>query len=884
VAGNVVRILITTDSAQAQAGLAKVKAEGMSLGSVMKLAGAGMVVGLGVATVATLKMASEFQGSMERIHTQAGVAQDQIKGLGDGVLKLAGQVGQDPNSLAEALYHIESSFASTGISGEHALNLLKVAAEGATVGHANLVDVTNALDAAVVSGIPGVENLTSAMGTLNATVGAGDMNMQDLANAFSTGLLASVKSFGLSITDVGAALAVFGDNNVRGQTAATQLRMAVQSLAEPAKGGAAALAKLGLQSDSLAKDMQSGGLNAALGDLITHMNAAGISADQQGQIITDAFGKRAGQGINVLVGQYDRLQSKYTDLAKGATGFQDAWTATTHTLQFQLSAFVDGAKAAGISLGTALLPAVSDLLTVLKLGFPIVQGLAQVFTAIPAPVRDAALALGVFALAAKLLGPALAQVGAKVKETGASLAGWGKGITSAEGITGKFKAGLGGVVGALGGPWGIAITAGTTLLGLWAAHQQEANQRTQDFRSALEASGGAIDDTTKKLAAQQLQESGALDAAKQLGINLGDLTQAALGNRDAWTKVNDVLSQHKDIQTSVHGAMSQSQQQAGRLAVAADKVRAAIGDESGSLADAKSKQQDLTAAQGEGTTSSGTLADANAKLSQALNDLSDALDSSKNAMLGAMGAEDAYYASVDAATKAVKDNGSGLDVHTEKGRANRKALEDLVKTGLDYVKGLKDQGASQDQVDAGLRMVEGNFVKTAKQMGLTTAQAKALAAQFFGDADAASSAANDASAYARALKAIPSTVTTRIIVNGASQLAQVSSSSANVRENRTPVQGSGGVPHAAVGGPRGSRTLVGEYGPELVDLPYGSMVRSNPDTQRLMSGGGAGSESEVVVRFLGDTEIARAFVELIRRTVRVSGTRDVQLLFGGALS
>ena len=51
---------------------------------------------------------------------------------------------------------------------------------------------------------------------LNATVGAGDMKMQDLAEAFGAGMVAVVKGYGLSLKDVGAALATFGDNNIRG--------------------------------------------------------------------------------------------------------------------------------------------------------------------------------------------------------------------------------------------------------------------------------------------------------------------------------------------------------------------------------------------------------------------------------------------------------------------------------------------------------------------------------------------------------------------------------------------------------------------------------------------------------------------------------------------
>ena len=150
---------------------------------------------LGAAFVAaTADMAVHFQAAMELIHTQAGVAQSAIASLSGGVLSLAGQVGESPDSLAASLYHVESSFQSVGITGQKAMSLLQVASEGARTGGADLVDVTNALDATIVSGVGGMKNYSQAMGALNAIVGAGDMTMQDLANAMGTGLIADAKT------------------------------------------------------------------------------------------------------------------------------------------------------------------------------------------------------------------------------------------------------------------------------------------------------------------------------------------------------------------------------------------------------------------------------------------------------------------------------------------------------------------------------------------------------------------------------------------------------------------------------------------------------------------------------------------------------------------
>lgn len=332
-----------------------------ALGAVTKvgLGLAAAAVGIGVTSV---KMGADFQATMETLHTQAGVAQNQIAGLSAGVLNLAGQVGFAPNSLAQALYHIESSFASVGITGPKALNLLQIAAEGAAVGHADLVDVTNALDAAIASGIPGVQDFQQAMGVLNSVVGSGDMSMQDLANAFSTGALANVKSYGASITDVGAALAVFGDNNIRGQNAATDLRMAMQALQVPAKTGADLLAKMGMDAHTLGDTMSQGGLLPALQLLHDRMTALGYTEKTQGAALTELFGKKAGAGIVVLYDQLDRLKSKYPDQINGAKNFADAWVQTKATVSQQVKEIGAGLDALGVRLGLYLIPQVSKLI------------------------------------------------------------------------------------------------------------------------------------------------------------------------------------------------------------------------------------------------------------------------------------------------------------------------------------------------------------------------------------------------------------------------------------------------------------------------------------------------------------------------------------------
>lgn len=372
----------------------------------------------GAFVAATAVMATHFQSAMELIHTQAGVAQSAIAGLSGGVLNLSGDVGENPDSLAAALYHVESSFQSVGISGSKALQLVQIAAEGARTGNANLVDVTNALDATIVSGVGGIHNYSQAMGALNAIVGTGDMTMQNLADAMGTGLMAAGKAYGQSIYQIGAALATLGDNNIRGAKAATDLRMAWQAVEAPLKTGIPILNGLGLSANQLANELTQHGLTAALQMFVDHLQASHVPIDQWGQIVTEVFGKRAGVGIQVLIDQLSRMQGKLPDIEKAANDFGSAWTATTQTASQKLHDLEAGFDALMIKIGDGLLPAINSFMGMIVRNLPAIEsfgsgiahliapavtvffdGLAAILKVLFGPLKDITLGVGAFAAA-----------------------------------------------------------------------------------------------------------------------------------------------------------------------------------------------------------------------------------------------------------------------------------------------------------------------------------------------------------------------------------------------------------------------------------------------------------------------------------------------------
>lgn len=330
---------------------------GAAMSALGKVGAVGGLAAFAAAAYEGVKGASALQQQMEMLHTQAGKSQTEVKNMTQAVLGMASSVGTSPQKLAEALFHIESA----GFSGTQALNMLRTSAEGAKVGNSDLVQTTQALAAVMYSGISGAQNLSQAMGTLNATVGSGDMTMQDLVEAFGGPLIGVAKGAGVSLKDVGAALADFGDLNVRGADAATMLRQAIQFMLKPAATAGPELQKLGLNSQSFAKALNQGGLNDALTLLHDRLDAVGQTGSNVSTAMLDLFSKKGSAGITMLLNSFDRLQQKYKDVGAGAGSFNADWQATTKNLAFQWSQLEAGAAAFADKLGGYLIPKLQAL-------------------------------------------------------------------------------------------------------------------------------------------------------------------------------------------------------------------------------------------------------------------------------------------------------------------------------------------------------------------------------------------------------------------------------------------------------------------------------------------------------------------------------------------
>lgn len=88
-----------------------------------------------------------------------------------------------------------------------------------------------------------------------------------------------------------------------------------------------------------------------------------------------------------------------------------------------------------------------------------------------------------------------------------------------------------------------------------------------------------------------------------------------------------------------------------------------------------------------------------------------------------------------------------------------------------------------------------------------------------------------------------------------------------------------GMSAAATGGVRSNMTLVGEQGPEIVNLPPGSHVRSNSDSRRLAGQQGGGGAATFLFKSSG-RRVDDLLLEILREAIHQRGGDPVAVLGG----
>lgn len=619
---------------------------------------------------------------------------------------------------------------------------------------------------------------------------------------------AVAKSAGFSLEETTTILSQFANAGIKGSDAGTLLKTMLMRLQAPTGQAASVMEDLGINVFDANGEMVSA--HEITRQLIA--STQGLTEAEKAKAMTTIFGADAVRGVNVLLEQGIKVheqtaaaigrEGSAAELAaaktKGLTGavsgmigilesvavqiYQEVSPALNEMLRGALEELPGVLEDAGTyakAFFSALEPAariVGQFIAAAKPGvvvaFKVALGaLLGVVTALSVPLSEVAALLeehpgiikGIIGplVAATLAYKAFARAVAAgqsfrtktVDAYGASVGRLQDKFRGATGAVSRFRIVGGGLVGAMGGPWGVAIGAAVTAIGFFTAKSAEARARTDALKSSLDSQTGALTKNSRAWIAKRLREEGALAAAQKLGIALPLLTDAVMGQRDAVTEVNTILDRYrkttaearKETKGMSGGIVGGSVPALGEEAVAAGKVKNVIGELTGTVKQATREKKLETRATKESAKAKDRDSISSARLDKIERQLSRKVDTTSRSLKNQTSAAKATTRAIeglnDASIKGISneiDFAQATDDLTKQIKQlspqairSGKALDISTQAGRDTMRAFIDVATASAKVEGGMKQARAQIYGIIRPMVQSDAKAHRLTSQFF---------------------------------------------------------------------------------------------------------------------------------------------------------
>lgn len=718
-------------------GLDKIGAHEQSIRTLTTGVGALGLAMVGFAGLAVKKFA-DFDEAMSSVQASTMESAENMALLREAALD-AGQ--RTVYSATEAAAAIEE-LAKAGISTADILGGgLDGALDLAAAGQLAVADAAEIAASAMTQFGLGGEDVTHIADLLAAGAGKAQGGVQDLGAALNqSGLVAS--QMGLSLEETVGSLTAFASAGLVGSDAGTSFRAMLLRLANPTGKSAKLMDELGIsvynaQGEFIGMEGLAGQLQDRLG---------GLSQEQRNAALATIFGQDAIRTSAILYEQ-------------GAEGVAE-WTAAVDDQGYAAevaASRLDNLKGDLEQLGGAF---ETWLIRLGEGGDGALRGLVQGVTDVvdsmgdmPPAAQQAMLAiagggglalLGVAALGKLTIGINDARLA--MKDLGISARGAGLAV--------------GGITAALG----IATFAMMS----WAQSVAEAKANAEGYQNTLDDMGNTTEATMDRinnaLSVDQnnwlesilgRDPESAIDMAKKFGLSIEDLQGYIIGEGSAIEGVNAAFDRYLEQHNSSHrerkiaeseisalrkiingeaDALTDAEKAALQKAEADEAAGIAnegLGSAAGSTTDRIIEQtaaiEDNTEAARDAAGQTLSLRDAQRNLEEATDGVQESLDRQIDEL--AQHYESQGY-SADAARRLAEEevNASDkLDITTEAGRRNQAALDDVADAGWDLIDSMRENGASQEDLQDTMRDTRRRFIDAAESMGLSADEASDLA-------------------------------------------------------------------------------------------------------------------------------------------------------------
>lgn len=778
-----ITVRLLADTSNFTAGMAKVSGESQKAATTMEAAGGKsklITTGIAAAGVAAtalgaaaVKMAADFDASMSTVQANTGASADEMNQIRQAAIDAGADTIYSATESADAINELGKAGLSTsdilsgGLSG--ALNL--AASDGMEVGQA----------AEYMSSAMAQFNLTGADATHIADLlaaGAGEAlgNVSDFGEALNN-VGSTANKFGLSIDTTVGTLAAFAHQGIIGAEAGTQLRSVLLALTNQTEKQRKATEEYGItlydaQGNFVGMSSLAGQLKEKLG---------GLTQEQRNSAMATMFGSYAIQGANVLYaegasgidewikkvsqsGYAADLAAKKNDNLKGDL---ENLSGSFESLMISLGEGGQGPLRSLVQTLDTLVDAFSQLPAPVQQSIVLLTALGGGFTALHsamAPLnasssqtaRNFGLMLDLFQraiTAAPLLKDGIIQLGTSMLGTSTNAGTLANGLTRGQTAMNGMKSLGSGLFAALGGPWGIALTAAGALLVGFAKSAQDAKANIKEFSSAIDQSGNAVETLIKKIASG---EDKTWDFGDKFATGLGSLGEALDKAGIEYSTFAKAVNGSKEAQKLFDKQLKNAENNMSVMQT--DSIRDSYDKLSDQVSKAKeqvSKTNEEVAKAGASgdTAAEGTnnYADSTDNATTSTEDLADAIDGLVKDFLSLPGT---YLTTDQAITKlnqeilnlngSIQENGrvfdesgNALQGHEKQAYDSQSALQSLASTAQDTAQKIIEEGqangdaaAATQQAGDKLEQARKAFIENAHAAGMSEQAAGALADRY----------------------------------------------------------------------------------------------------------------------------------------------------------
>lgn len=349
------------------------------LGGDIARAGKGMTaigtamtpIAAGITAVGTLgvKTFMDFDATITGAGIKAGATAEEMEKM----RSVASRLGADfPITAREAAEGMDR-LAAGGFNAEQAIAAMPGIIEASVASGEDLAAtsdvVTSALSIWNMTQGDVAANTTHVADVIQAAANASKLGMQDFGLAMQYAG-APAAALGVSIEELGTAMAVMSNNGIEASTIGTSLRSTMSRLASPPKAAAEAISQLGLT----VKDENGNfvGLNNVIDQMRGKM--AGLSDTEQVALAKAIAGEDAYSGLLALIKTSPEAYSQAADAITNSAGSSHAaYVTMQNTLKGSIDSLMGSVEALGISFGAALAPTIRTVAGHLK-------GIADWFT------------------------------------------------------------------------------------------------------------------------------------------------------------------------------------------------------------------------------------------------------------------------------------------------------------------------------------------------------------------------------------------------------------------------------------------------------------------------------------------------------------------------